>query len=253
VRNKLMTFAEVDDWSKLAFDFWVYNKPKDSWLFIDCGAFSALSRGAEIDFRRYMDFCHRWKDNINEYVQLDKVGDWVTTRKNLEIMEKDGLHPIPVYTAQAPIAEFERLCEKYEHIALGGLRGKVAGSNDWRKKQLDKTFRIAEKYWPRKFHAFGVTSQWVLERYPLYSADSSSAIVGGGMGRVMTFDGGVIRSGHWVEYAQRTWDGECIDLIGKCSATTTSAHWGRRVHNIQTFLAFNRHIDRLWELRGITW
>ena len=254
VRHKLLTFAEINDWAKHAFDFWVYNKPADAKVFMDCGAFSALMRGVVIDLDRYMAFCHTYASVLETYVQLDKVGDPVMTRKNLVIMEAEGLHPIPVYTAAAPISELERLCERYDHIALGGLRGKDAGTNEWRRLQLNKTFKAAKKYWPRKFHAFGITSQWVLEQYPLYSADSSAAIVGGGMGRVMTFEDGKIQAEPWVKYARRTYDGDVMDVVGNTGVTSTeSAHWGRRCKNIKTMLAFERYINRLWELRGITW
>lgn len=256
VRNKLLTFAEIDDWGKESFEFWVYNAPSDVNIFMDCGAYSAMTRGVAIDIYRYIEFCQKWGSRINTVVQLDKVGDPVATARNLEIMEREGVHPIPVYTAAAPIKEFERLCERYKHIALGGVNKPGDGTNgtiQWRREVFNKIFKAVEKHWPIKMHAFGVTAQWVLERYPLYSADSSSAIVGAGMGRVMCFDNGVITSEAWADYARRTYNAAVVDGIGEMRETTTSAHIGRRRHNIRTFVAFERYLNTLWERKGITW
>lgn len=254
VRSKLLTFAEIDEWGKLAFEFWLHNKPPDARIFLDSGAFSAFMRGAVISLDRYIKYCHQYLHNIETFVQLDKIGDPVTTKRNLATMEREGLNPIPVYTASAPISELERLCERYEHIALGGLRGKEAGSNEWRRQQFDKVFAVARKNWPRKFHAFGITSQWVLERYPLYSADSSSAVVGGGMGRVMTFEKGLLDSEPWVPYAERTYDGRVVDTVGEMGTTgTKSAHMGRRRQNIYAMLDFEKHLNEVWRKKNMSW
>lgn len=254
VRHKLLTFAEVDDWGKDSFEFWLYNHPPGAKIFLDSGAFSAYMRGAVVSLDRYIRFCHQYLDRIEVFVQLDKIGDPATTKRNLATMESEGLHPIPVYTSAAPIRELEALCERYKHIALGGLRGKTAGTNAWRRDHFNKIFQVLGRHWPVKTHAFGITSQWALERYPFHSADSSSAIVGAGMGRVMAFDNGVVTSEPWVDYARRSYNGEVVDVIGDTGTTATlSAHMGRRKHNIRTFLAFEQYLTRLWTLKGITW
>ena len=254
IRSKLLTFAEVDQWGLLAFRFWIEQKPPDARIFLDSGAFSAFMRGAVIDIRQYIAYIHRWLPNIETVVQLDKIGDPATTKRNLALMEAEGLHPIPVYTASAPTSELERRLEKYDHIALGGLRGKEAGTSEWRRRHFDKVFAVAARRWPKKMHAFGITSQWALERYPFYSADSSSAIVGGGMGRVMSFQKGIINSKPWLEYAQRTYDGQVADTVGNRGTTSTqSAHMGRRKVNIEAMLAFERHLNSVWRKKGVDW
>lgn len=248
VRNKLLTFAEIDEWGKQSFAFWLYNKPDDVRIFMDCGAFSALSRGAVIDLDRYIKFCHQYRDKIDTYVQLDKIGDPTQTSVNLGIMEREGLTPIPVHTSSAPISHLEQLCEKYRHIALGGLRAKDGDQSKWRRNYFNQVMTVAEKYWPVKFHAFGVTTQWMLERYPLHSADSTSAILGAGLGRVLTFEKCHFIFGADKEYVQRTLDCSVLDSYGERAATgTESAHLGRRRKNIDTFLKFERHINELWD------
>jgi hypothetical protein len=251
VRSKLLTFAEIDDWGKLSFAYWIYNKPHDVRIFMDSGAFSAFMRGAIISLDRYMRFCQDNAANLETIVQLDRIGDPETTKKNLAIMESEGLKPIPVFTSAAPLSELERLCERYHHIALGGLRGKEAGTVAWRRRHFDKVFAVAQKYWPVKFHAFGITGQWVLERYPFYSVDSSSAIVGGGMGRIMSFKDGRLDSEPWIPYVQREWEGLGCDIIGETGHTTTqSAHMGRRISNIGAMLDFEKYINDLWRYKA---
>ena len=254
IRSKLLTFAEIDDWGKLAFDFWLHEKPPGARIFLDSGAFSAFMRGAVISLDRYIKYCHKYLHNIETFVQLDRIGDPETTKRNLATMEAEGLHPIPVFTASASLKELERLCERYEHMALGGLRGKEAGTTEWRRRHFDAVFRVAHKYWPRKFHAFGITSQWALERYPFYSADSSSAVVGAGMGRVMSFENGIIDSEPWVGWAKRTHEGRVVDIIGETGRTKTlSAHLGRRQQNIEAMLDFEQYLNDLWRAKGMSW
>jgi hypothetical protein len=258
MRAKLVTFADKDDFGAGGFEYWVYNRPPGARVFLDCGAYSVQSRfrgeKAVIDFDAYCAFCEKWGGNIETYVQLDVVGDPVKTKANLHEMKRRGLSPMPVYTAAAPLEELDALCAEYDHIALGGLRGREAGTAEWRRRQLDRTFEVAAKHWPIKFHAFGITAQWVLERYPIYSADSSGAIVGSGMGRVMDFDRGVISSEPWVGYAQRTHEGLGVDAVGDCGSTgTASAHKGRRTLNIRAQLKFERYLTDLWAQRGVVW
>jgi hypothetical protein len=254
VRSKLLTFAEIDDWGKQAFDFWITNRPEGARIFMDSGAFSAFMRGAVIDIDRYMNFIKTFEHNIETYVQLDKIGDPEQTAINLGIMESNGLTPIPVFTGSAPIRDLHKLCEKYDHIALGGLRGKEAGTTEWRRTHFDRVFSVVKNYWPKKLHAFGITSQWALERYPFYSADSSSAIVGAGMGRVMTFEKGILDSEPWVDFARRSYEGAIVDGVGDTGSTkTTSAHMGRRRYNVDTMLKFERHINDVWRMRGWDW
>lgn len=255
VRNRLLTFAEIDDWGEDGFKFWLDRALTDKHVFIDCGAYSVLMRGAVIDLDRYCQFVRDNIDDVATIVALDVVGDAVTTRKNLEYMKAQGLDPVPVYTAMAPVAELERLLDEgYKHIALGGMRGREAGVRDWQKEKLDRTFRVLEKHWPIKTHLFGIMAQWALERYPIYSADSSGAIVGGGMGRLLLWEDGEFIGGQWRDYVRDTWDGSVADHVGVLSGTgSPSAHVGRRQLCVRSQLAFERYLTDLWARRGVTW
>ena len=71
---------------------------------------------------------------------------------------------------------------------------------------------------------------------------------------LMSFDKGIINSEPWVEYARRTYDGQVVDTIGNRGTTTTqSAHMGRRKVNIESMLAFERHLNAVWRAKGVDW
>ena len=254
VRNRLLTFAEIDSFGSKGFTFWLDRELKDKHLFIDCGAFSVHSRGASIDLDRYCQFAHEYRDQYKTLVALDVIGNPAATRRNLAYMRAQGLDPTPVYTASQPIRDLVALLEEGNRkIALGGSLPRQAGLEEWRRRHFDRVFKATEKFWPVRYHLFGITAQWALERYPLYSADSSAALVGAGMGRLWFFEDGKLSGGDWPEHAKEFQEASVCDVIGKTSGTkSTSAHMGRRLFNTEVQLRYERHLTDLWASRGIT-
>lgn len=90
-------------------------------LFLDSGAYSAFSRGEKIDIDEYIKFIQKYQNNIKIYAGLDVIGNYIETRKNLEYMESKGLKPLPTFHFGSPLSELERMIDKYDYIALGGL------------------------------------------------------------------------------------------------------------------------------------
>lgn len=263
VVDRLLTYAEVKS-SKSIFDLWQSNdRPPNSRLFLDSGAFSVDSRGATIDINEYCDFIKQNEPWYEVYAALDVIGDWRGTAKNLDIMMGKGLKPLPVFHEGSPWHELERLSRDYEYIALGRLQGVRQKGRSTFRAWLDEAFLRMQPNWPVKVHLFGITSQWVLERYPCYSADSSTAIASGGRsGTVLRFgcgrgekSNGIIASRGWVEDVHEVWDYAVADHVSHYAKTTKngSAHMGRRLANIDASLAMRDYINRLWEMRGIKW
>ena len=60
-------------------------------------------------------------------------------------------------------------------------------------------------------HVFGVTAQWVLQDYPWYSADSTTAVLAASMGHVRRWNRakGAIDQMHWLP-RRRPAVGQCI-------------------------------------------
>ena len=156
-------------------------------LFLDSGAFSALTQGVEIDIQEYIKFIKEHEDVIDIYANLDVIGSAEGTWKNQITMEKAGLNPMPVYHYGEDVKWLKRYLKRgYDYIALGGL---VGASSSALKSWLDpiwKDYLTTDDGMPIiKVHGFGLTSLTLMKRYPWYSVDSTSWVVTGRMGSIM--------------------------------------------------------------------
>lgn len=249
MRNRLLSFYFSDHLAKLGFAYWADNGiPEGGSTFIDSGAFSALTLGKPVDLGAYCEFLQA-RPAVKVYAALDVIGDFRASRVNFKAMEARGLDPIPTFHRGSPMAELERVADDHpSYIALGGIVSEKSGREvlqGW----LDECWAVLGKRWPIRVHAFGIIAQWCLERYPFYSADSSSAIISAAMGRVATFTNGRMTSGGWASYAREHMDGTVVDKVG----ATGSAHLGRGARNVAAILALEGHITRVWKRRGVTW
>ena len=179
-QNHLATFAdkkEVDNTEYSVIDL----RPR---VIIDSGAFTAWTSGKSIDPRDYakwaLDFKERWEHKMQAlyFMNLDVIGDQDASWVNQSILEGLGLKPIPIITFGAEKRHLIRALDNYDYIALGGL---VPYTREKPKLQkwLDFCFAIImQKYKATgvmpKIHLLGVTTDWVLKRYPCFSSDSSS-------------------------------------------------------------------------------
>lgn len=190
LRNRLLSYFDTEGVPG-AFEFWLSPAEPGKRLFIDSGAFSAYTQGIPVDLGAYIKWLHAHKANVYCYACLDIINDCEGTRRNYETMVAAGLKPIPVFHVGSPLEELERYCGLTDFVALGGSV-QLSKRRELLQRWFDSCFAIVKKFWPVKVHAFGVTAQWLLERYPFFSCDSSGAIVGGGLGRVLDFKGGQV-------------------------------------------------------------
>lgn len=150
-------------------------------VFLDSGAFSAFTKGVDVNLPAYCDYIKRNRDIIEEVdgsllaSVLDGIGDPLKTWQNQQAMEKLGVRPLPCFHYGEDERYLEWYVKNYDYITLGGM---VPISTPQLKLWLD---RIWEKYLtdgsgrPRlKVHGFGLTTVSLMERYPWYSVDSSS-------------------------------------------------------------------------------
>lgn len=153
-------------------------------VIIDSGAFTAWSTGKAIHPKDYaewaLDFDKRWRHKMAslEFMNLDVIGDQEASWGNQKVLEGLGMKPLPIITYGVDLAHLDRALSEYPYIALGGL---VPYSRDKAKlkKWLDACFsrimahRKKTGIMPR-IHLLGITTDWVLKRYPCFSSDSSS-------------------------------------------------------------------------------
>ena len=186
-------------------------KPKK--LFIDSGAFSAWTKGKAIDADEYIAWINERADFIDLYGQIDVIpGDIVkghtaeqveeaaATWENYLYMRPKMVKPeglLYTFHVGEPYTYLEQALEWKDdnenlipYIALGGMVGKPMPV---KKAFLNSCFNIIKKSSnPKvKVHAFGMTSFPLLEQYPITSADSTSWIMTGANGNIMT-DVGII-------------------------------------------------------------
>lgn len=162
------------------------NKKNKVNLFLDSGAFSAFTQGAEIDIYEYIAFIKKNKKYIETYAVLDVIGSAKETWKNQRIMEKAGLNPLPCFHFGEDIKWLKKYVKKYKYMALGGM---VPISSKDLKVWLDDLFsnHLCDKKGNPliKVHGFGMTSLNLMLRYPWYSVDSTSWVVTGRMGGIL--------------------------------------------------------------------
>lgn len=150
-------------------------------VFLDSGAFSAFTKGVDVDIRGYCDFIKRNLDIIENVdgalcaSVLDGIGDPLKTWQNQMAMEQMGVRPLPCFHYGEDERYLEWYIKNYDYITLGGM---VPITTKQLFHWLD---RIWDKYLtdgsgrPRlRVHGFGLTTQALMERYPWYSVDSSS-------------------------------------------------------------------------------
>jgi hypothetical protein len=172
-------------------------------LFLDSGAFSAWSKGVEINIDEYIQFIKEHEDVISVYANLDVIGDAENTYKNQRIMEKAGLNPLPVFHYREDEKWLERYLNRgHDYIGIGGM---VMSHRSQIYQFLD---RIFSKYLTDsngmpviKVHGFGLTSLRLMLRYPWYSVDSTSWVTTGRMGSIYVPR---FRNGQWL-YDEDSW------------------------------------------------
>lgn len=209
--NSNMLFNYIDG-KKATDKYKEWIKPKK--LFIDSGAFSAWTKGKTIDVDEYINWINERSDYIDLYAQVDVIpGDILKGHTQEQVEEaaqatwENYLYMRPkmnkpeglLYTFHVgePFRYLEQALDWRDengkpipYMALGGMVGKPMPV---KKSFLDTCFKIIKKSSNPdiKIHAFGMTSFPLLEQYPITSADSTSWIMTGANGNIMT-DAGII-------------------------------------------------------------
>lgn len=161
-------------------------------VFLDSGAYSAMSQGVEIDLPKYCDYIHKNADII-ETVDgqplasvLDAIGDADGTWRNQRAMEDRGVRPLPCYHYGEPIEVLEYYIANYSYITIGGM---VPISTPQLKLWLDRlwaNYLTDDRGRPIvKVHGFGLTSLPLMMRYPWFSVDSSTWVQWAANGMVL--------------------------------------------------------------------
>lgn len=187
-------------------------------LFIDSGAFTAWTQGVHIDVDDYISWINERSDDLYLFGQLDIIPSTLVgknidnksfeesakkTWDNFLYMYPKMKHPKkllytfhagePYYYLEQALEWRDSNGEPLEYIALGGLVGSTRKIRD---KFLNDCYTIIKKSSNPyvKTHAFGMTDFKLMNKYPITSVDSTSWIMVGAMGQIMSDYGNIVVS-----------------------------------------------------------
>lgn len=157
-------------------------------FFLDSGAYTAWSQGAEIDLAEYCAFIKANIEHISVYANLDVIagvpGRHASRAErndaarrswdNFLYMKGEGLDPMPVFHAGEDWEWLDNmLAHGCSYIGLGGV---VGLDTKLRRAWLDEVFtRLTDDRGVPvvKTHGFGMTAIPLIFRYPWHSVDST--------------------------------------------------------------------------------
>ena len=177
-------------------------------LFVDSGAHTAYTTGKEVDTDDLIEYVNGIDEYVEVFAQVDKVPgrfaqpktrqDWLEAPeiswKNYLYMRPRVKSPhklMPVFHQGEDFKWLELMLEtKFarQHIPYIGLSPTTDSGVKYKIEFIDKCFKIISKSSnPHvKTHALGMTSLYVLEMYPFYSADATTWLRNGALGRILT-------------------------------------------------------------------
>jgi hypothetical protein len=149
-------------------------------FFLDSGAYSAFTQGKEIRIDDYAAFIHEVQGQVSVAASLDVIGDAEASfTAYLTLLDK-GCPVIPVFHIGDDFKYLdEYLAMDVTYLALGGMVGKQSSIlREWLDKVWGKWLTDAAGKPITKVHGFGLTVGHLLERYPWYTADSTTWLNG---------------------------------------------------------------------------
>lgn len=169
-------------------------------LFLDSGAFTAFTKGAEIGVDEYAAYIRKTQKYWKTCSSLDAIGRGATdspeqlasARESYSYflkLRKRGAKVQPVYHVREPKKVLETYVnEGHDYIFIGGM---VPESTPWLMQRLDDLWDsvLTNKDGTKRvnIHGFGLTDSKLMFRYPWYSVDSSSWLMTGIFGACMFY------------------------------------------------------------------
>ena len=136
----------------------------------------------------YAKFIRKHKEHIFAAVELDieylvgleKVDEW--REKYFRPLEKEGIQIIYVWHEERGLSGWEDMCKRFPYVGMTFAVGTINEQN------VIKMFNIAKKY-RTLVHGFAVSGGYLLTKFPFYTSDSSTWLVGTQYGEISFFEG----------------------------------------------------------------
>lgn len=162
-------------------------------VLIDSGGFSDYWNGiknaalgtkiAKINIDEYIKFCHKIKDSVFGYIQLDKPRDPEASLKLLDKQVGSGLRPIPVFVQGMKWDRLQELVDINERVCISAG---WQSSKEYSYQRYQQAYKITKG--KIKSHALGFGKYPEILGLPIASADSSTWVNGGKYGVIKLFD-----------------------------------------------------------------
>jgi len=181
----------------------------------DSGAFTFFTKGHTVtldEWSRYVDeYIEFINDNnihyffeldIDKIVGINKVEE---IRKRIE--KRTGKQCIPVWHISRGWKYFERMCDEYKYVSLGG----IVSSRSKKYKDMFPWFIDYAHKKDVKIHGLGYTDTRMFKQYQFDSIDSTTWTVGGRFGEWFDISGNtLIRNGKNINRKNKRIDGVAL-------------------------------------------
>lgn len=177
--------------------------------FVDSGAFSAYTKGINVDINDYIGWINRWSPYLERYCCLDVIpSDKVSvqesakqTWKNYQYMKTKVTDPSKLvycfHVGEDITYLLQALKSGIDFIALGGLAKK---GKKQREEFLELVEPIFEEYSHVHVHVFGMGSMPIIQRFKFIdSSDSTTPFFPAKHGRIQTDSCGNVYFGEDVD------------------------------------------------------
>lgn len=168
------------------------NIQKYDMFLLDSGAFTYMKqKKSSVDWSDYiLKYGEFVKNNsVSNYFELD-IDNIVGLKQVKFLREKlesiSGRQCIPVWHKSRGISYWEKMCQEYKYVAIGGIVTKEIKATEH--GIFQKLIEIANKH-NCKVHGLGYTNLVGLTKYKFHSVDSTSWLSGNRFGSVYLFDG----------------------------------------------------------------
>ena len=201
----LESFFYADEWTE-----WAIPRLKN--FMLDSGAFTFMSsfKGAvnwQDYLQKYADFINKNDVKLFYELDIDSIVGYETVlemRKWLE--EETGKKPIPVWHKSRGKAEFLKMCDQYDYVAIGGIVTREITRQDY--KYFPYFIDEAHKR-GCKIHGLGFTNLEGMKKYHFDSVDSTSWTTGNRFGAIYRFNGTTMEK-YGKEEGQRLADSRAV-------------------------------------------
>lgn len=177
-------------------------------LFIDSGAYTAYTRNATVDVDEYITYLNNIDSHLTIFAQVDKIPGQHGKEKTVEeiteapeiswenyLYMRDKVNSpdklLPIFHRRESWKFLEQMLETTfdgKHIPYIGIAATTDSTTKEKEEWFRRVFQVIRKSSnPNvKTHAFGMTSLRLLESFPFTSADSTSWIMTGANGSIMS-------------------------------------------------------------------